>query len=96
MDRAGEQVLPGPGLADDQHVAVGLRRPQRLLDRGAEGRIVAAQRAERAVVCAALRGDRDERCPADREVRTDAELGALDEVAVDARPVARPLVPHEQ
>jgi len=96
VNHAREQVLAGPGLADDQHVAVGLRRAQRLLDRRAKRRIVSAHRCERALLVVARSRHRDERRSPDRQVRTDAQLRTFDEVTVDARPVPRPPVPHQQ
>src|SRR5664279_210249 len=42
VDRPREQILSSAGLAEDQHVALRRGRALRLIDRGAQGRIAAA------------------------------------------------------
>ena len=101
MDGAGEQVLASAGLADDEHVAVRVGRAQGLLDGVAEDRIVAAQRFDRAhrlvgLPGLATAGQGDQPAAADVEHGADAELGGLDEVAVDAGAVPRLAVAHHE
>src|SRR5205823_5124721 len=75
----------------------GLRRALRLLDRSAQRQVAAPQQLERARPwLAARRGHRDQRRAPDRQVRADAQLGALDRIAIDERAVATLIVAHEQ
>ena len=82
---AREQILAGPGLADDQHVAIGLRRAHRAAR--SSSRItgdVAAQHLDRAPRSPRRRlATATSVVPPERQVRADAQLRTLDRVAVD-------------